>query len=111
MIHDFFCVNISTLQLDKLCACRFDLIYLVLDKADEASDRTLARHLVAMYHEHPPARAVVSENLHGSVTSSHTRHSVCAPPGGHVPRAPPALRHVCVKLQIQQSPWTFTHEV
>lgn len=41
-------------------ACRFDLIYLVLDKADEASDRTLARHLVAMYHENPSPRAVVS---------------------------------------------------
>ena len=38
---------------------RFDLIYLVLDKADEASDRTLARHLVAMYHERPPPRATV----------------------------------------------------
>jgi MCM P-loop domain len=39
---------------------RFDLIYLVLDKADEASDRTLARHLVAMHHERPPPRATVS---------------------------------------------------
>lgn len=40
-------------------AGRFDLIYLVLDKADEASDRTLARHLIAMYGETPSGRKQV----------------------------------------------------
>ena len=38
---------------------RFDLIYLVLDKADEAGDRTLARHLIAMYSETPSGRKQV----------------------------------------------------
>lgn len=31
--------------------CRFDLIYLVLDKADEATDRKLARHLLSLHYE------------------------------------------------------------
>lgn len=32
---------------------RFDLIYLVLDKPDEQTDRRLARHLVALHYEDP----------------------------------------------------------
>lgn len=48
---------VDNIQLPPTLLSRFDLIYLVLDKADEASDRTLARHLVAMYHERPPPRA------------------------------------------------------
>ncbi len=39
---------------------RFDLIYLLLDKASETSDRKLARHLVALYGQVTPARARVS---------------------------------------------------
>lgn len=31
--------------------CRFDLIYLMLDKPDEQNDRRLARHLVALHYE------------------------------------------------------------
>lgn len=36
-----------------ICAARrrFDLIYLILDKADEERDRRLARHLVSLFHE------------------------------------------------------------
>ena len=33
---------------------RFDLIYLVLDKPDERSDRKLAAHLVSLYFKVPP---------------------------------------------------------
>lgn len=50
---------IDNIQLPPTLLSRFDLIYLVLDKADEASDRKLARHLVAMYHATPPANAQV----------------------------------------------------
>jgi len=32
------------------CACRFDLIYLLLDKFDEEKDLRLARHLISLYH-------------------------------------------------------------
>jgi DNA replication licensing factor MCM4 len=34
-------------------SCRFDLIYLVLDKPDEQNDRRLARHLVALHYKSP----------------------------------------------------------
>ncbi len=60
IIRSMYATCIHPRSQPNLLACRFDLIYLVLDKADEASDRTLARHLVAMYHENPPPRAVVS---------------------------------------------------
>ena len=50
---------IDNIQLPPTLLSRFDLIYLVLDKADEASDRKLARHLVAMYYATPPANAQV----------------------------------------------------
>ena len=35
---------------------RFDLIYLILDTPNPVTDRKLAKHLVAMYFEHPPVR-------------------------------------------------------
>ena len=38
------------------CCQRFDLIYLILDKCEEERDRRLARHLVSLFHEHPPVR-------------------------------------------------------
>ncbi|EGC35376.1 hypothetical protein DICPUDRAFT_152308 [Dictyostelium purpureum] len=40
---------VENIQLPPTLLSRFDLIYLVLDKAQEASDRKLARHLVSMY--------------------------------------------------------------
>lgn len=33
--------------------CRFDLIYLILDKADEQTDRRLAKHIVALHFQDP----------------------------------------------------------
>ena len=50
---------IDNIQLPPTLLSRFDLIYLVLDKADAATDRKLARHLVAMYLATPPAMAQV----------------------------------------------------
>ena len=40
---------------------RFDLIYLVLDKASEASDRKLARHLVSLYWKEPEEQTGVMD--------------------------------------------------
>ena len=40
--------------------CRFDLIYLVLDKAEEATDRKLARHLLSLHYERHQSAAQVS---------------------------------------------------
>ena len=39
--------------------CRFDLIYLVLDKAEEATDRKLARHLLSLHYERHHSAAQV----------------------------------------------------
>lgn len=41
-------------SLTNLCVLsRFDLIYLILDKADEQTDRRLAKHIVALHSENP----------------------------------------------------------
>ncbi|GLJ06335.1 hypothetical protein SUGI_0036660 [Cryptomeria japonica] len=44
---------IDNIQLPPTLLSRFDLIYLVLDKADEQTDRRLARHLVALHYDEP----------------------------------------------------------
>lgn len=36
-----------------LSSSRFDLIYLILDKADEQTDRRLAKHIVSLHFENP----------------------------------------------------------
>ena len=51
---------IENLQLPPTLLSRFDLIYLLLDRADEQSDRKLARHLVSLHfsrEDAEPARA------------------------------------------------------
>lgn len=47
---------VDNIQLPPSLLSRFDLIYLLLDKANEATDRRLARHLVALYGN-PNARS------------------------------------------------------
>lgn len=42
------------IDLPPTLISRFDLLYLVLDKIDEVSDRRLARHLVGLYLEDRP---------------------------------------------------------
>ncbi|GLJ40452.1 hypothetical protein SUGI_0833460 [Cryptomeria japonica] len=44
---------IDNIQLPPTLLSRFDLIYLVLDKVDEQTDRCLARHLVALHYDEP----------------------------------------------------------
>jgi len=48
---------VENIQLPPTLLSRFDLIYLVLDKANPTTDRRLARHLVSLHYETPPARA------------------------------------------------------
>jgi DNA replication licensing factor MCM4 len=43
------------IDLPPTLISRFDLLYLVLDRVDEASDRKLAQHLVGLYLEDAPA--------------------------------------------------------
>jgi DNA replication licensing factor MCM4 len=41
---------VENIMLPPTLLSRFDLIYLILDKVDEASDRRLAKHLVSLYY-------------------------------------------------------------
>ncbi|KAF2640148.1 MCM-domain-containing protein [Massarina eburnea CBS 473.64] len=59
-------INLSVPQnidLPPTLLSRFDLVYLVLDRIDEANDRRLARHLVGMYLEDTPENASRNEIL------------------------------------------------
>ncbi|GAB4837860.1 DNA replication licensing factor, mcm4 component [Ancistrocladus abbreviatus] len=44
---------IDNIRLPPTLLSRFDLIYLILDKADEQTDRRLAKHIVALHFENP----------------------------------------------------------
>jgi len=43
---------VHNINLSPTLLSRFDLIYLILDKANEATDRKLARHLLSLYDPH-----------------------------------------------------------
>ncbi|KAK0527182.1 MCM DNA helicase complex subunit [Tilletia horrida] len=51
------------IDLPPTLISRFDLVYLVLDKVDEAADRRLARHLVGLYLDDAPPTGSSYETL------------------------------------------------
>ncbi|PSK46377.1 DNA replication licensing factor mcm4 [Elsinoe australis] len=53
----------QNIDLPPTLLSRFDLVYLVLDRIDEMTDRRLARHLVGMYLEDTPDHAVPSNEI------------------------------------------------
>ncbi|RPA79310.1 MCM-domain-containing protein [Ascobolus immersus RN42] len=53
----------QNIDLPPTLLSRFDLVYLVLDKVDEATDRRLAKHIVGMYLEDRPENASADEIL------------------------------------------------
>lgn len=53
----------QNIDLPPTLLSRFDLVYLVLDKVDEAIDRRLAKHIVGMYLEDTPENASSEEIL------------------------------------------------
>lgn len=53
----------QNIDLPPTLLSRFDLVYLVLDRADEQEDRRLAKHLVGMYLEDTPENASREEIL------------------------------------------------
>lgn len=57
----------QNIDLPPTLLSRFDLVYLVLDRIDEQTDRRLARHLVGMYLEDTPEHA----NAAAPVTSAN----------------------------------------
>ncbi|CAI5473487.1 unnamed protein product [Closterium sp. Yama58-4] len=67
---------IDNIQLPPTLLSRFDLIYLVLDKAEEQSDRRLARHLVALHYKNPEIAAAATVDvttLTSYITYARTR--------------------------------------
>lgn len=50
---------VDNILLPASLLSRFDLIYMLLDRADEENDKKLARHLVSMFYEQTPAAAEV----------------------------------------------------
>ncbi|KIM22898.1 hypothetical protein M408DRAFT_78352 [Serendipita vermifera MAFF 305830] len=67
------------LDLPPTLISRFDLLYLVLDRIDEASDRRLAEHLVSLYLEDNPVTAGVDiipmEQLSAYITYARSKIS------------------------------------
>lgn len=57
----------QNIDLPPTLLSRFDLVYLVLDRIDESTDRKLARHLVGMYLEDTPDNASRDEILVSSL--------------------------------------------
>ncbi|KAK9475304.1 MCM2/3/5 family-domain-containing protein [Dipodascopsis tothii] len=53
----------QNIDLPPTLLSRFDLVYLILDKIDEQTDRRLARHLAGMYLEDAPENAATAEVL------------------------------------------------
>jgi DNA replication licensing factor MCM4 len=51
----------QNIDLPPTLLSRFDLVYLVLDKIDEATDRKLASHIVGMYLEDRPQHAASTD--------------------------------------------------
>lgn len=64
----------QNIDLPPTLLSRFDLVYLVLDRADEQEDRRLAKHLVSMYLEDTPENAARDEIL---VSTYHPPYISC----------------------------------
>ena len=61
----------QNIDLPPTLLSRFDLVYLILDRIDEANDRRLARHLLGMYLEDKPENAASEEVLVSRFKSSY----------------------------------------
>ncbi|KXJ96019.1 MCM2/3/5 family-domain-containing protein [Microdochium bolleyi] len=53
----------QNIDLPPTLLSRFDLVYLVLDRVNESSDRRLARHLLSMYLEDKPQSAATANDI------------------------------------------------
>ncbi|KAF2721009.1 MCM-domain-containing protein [Polychaeton citri CBS 116435] len=71
----------QNIDLPPTLLSRFDLVYLVLDRIDESTDRKLARHLVGMYLEDTPQNAAGEEVLPVEFLTSYISYARtnCAP--------------------------------
>lgn len=62
----------QNIDLPPTLLSRFDLVYLILDRVDEQTDRRLAKHLVGMYLEDTPDSASENEILVSLPSLFHT---------------------------------------
>lgn len=53
----------QNIDLPPTLLSRFDLVYLILDRVDEKTDRRLAKHLMSMYLEDTPHSAQTKEDI------------------------------------------------
>ncbi|KAF5379832.1 hypothetical protein D9615_005840 [Tricholomella constricta] len=93
------------IDLPPTLISRFDLLYLVLDRVDEAMDRKLAQHLAGLYLEDTPIRdtedileqQTVSIAKAGIITTLNARTSIIAaanPVGSKYDVNPPISRNI-----------------
>lgn len=76
---------VDNIHLPPSLISRFDLIYLVLDKAEEANDRKLARHLLSLHYENHQAAAEVCPHSDAIHLYHHRTLVRCnGPSTGHV---------------------------
>ena len=66
----------QNIDLPPTLLSRFDLVYLVLDRIEESTDRKLARHLVGMYLEDTPDNASKDEILVSPRTHPNPFHYI-----------------------------------
>eukprot|EP00743_Colponemidia_sp_Colp-15_P005150 GILK01005544.1.p1 GENE.GILK01005544.1~~GILK01005544.1.p1 ORF type:complete len:819 (-),score=120.80 GILK01005544.1:121-2577(-) len=66
---------VENIKLGPTLLSRFDLIYLMLDRANEQSDRRLAKHIVSLYHDQPEIQtADIDKETLASYISYARRH-------------------------------------
>ncbi|KAH8676073.1 MCM2/3/5 family-domain-containing protein [Xylariales sp. PMI_506] len=53
----------QNIDLPPTLLSRFDLVYLILDRVDDNSDKKLARHMLSMYLEDKPESAATNEEM------------------------------------------------
>ena len=83
---------VENIQLPPSLMSRFDLIYLLLDKPNEASDRRLARHLVALHGDPETAKSVAQPRAGFCVAGVYCVRACHVSAGAH-PRVCSAAGH------------------
>ena len=79
---------VENINLGPTLLSRFDLLYLILDKPNEATDRQLARHLLSLYDPNRPASTEVISQRTLMEYISYARREI-REPTPHPPPPPP----------------------
>lgn len=105
----------QNIDLPPTLLSRFDLVYLVLDRIDESTDRKLARHLVGMYLEDNPDNASRDEILpiefltsYISYARSNIHPTITQPAADALVRSYVAMRKLGEDIRAQERRITAT---